>query len=206
MATPSFTPAKTGQALFLAGPSSSGKSSVAKALQEVLSEPWVFLPADRVSSGYPKLRKEFVTLELDRRLRYATMLATRSFLDAGLNVIAEQGLWDEWALPIAASVFSHYRAFVVQLQCDVIVREAREAQREEIRQGFTRWQETNERWTFPCDLLVNTEHEPAEAVARTVAAWLNASPTPTAFLRIRAESEGADSSVDVPDLRPPCSA
>ena len=105
------------------------------------------------------------------------MLATRSFLDAGLNVIAEQSLWDEWARPIAASIFSNYRAFVVQLQRDVIVREAREAQRKEIHQGFTRWQETNERWTLPCDLLVDSDHEPTDAVARRVSAWLRASPT-----------------------------
>lgn len=190
--------ANTGQALFLAGPSSSGKSSLAKALQDVLSEPWVFLAADMVSSGYPRHRKEFVTIELDRRLRYATMLATRSFLDAGLNVIAEQGLWDEWALPIAASIFSHYRALVVRLHCDLDVREAREAQREEIRSGFTRWQEMNERWIFPRDLLVDSEHEPANAVARRVASWLRTSPTPTAFRRMRAESEGSHSSPDVP--------
>lgn len=36
------------------------------------------------------------------------MLATRGFLDAGLNVIAEQGLWDEWALPMAAGIFAFY--------------------------------------------------------------------------------------------------
>ena len=149
----------------------------------------MFLPADEVSAGYPKERKEFVTLEWDRRLRHGTMLATRGFLDAGVNVIAEQGLWDEWAISVAATIFSPYRAFVVRLRCELAVREAREAERAEILSGFTRWHESNLPWDFHHDLVIDSDHEDPATLARRVAWWLRTSPTPTAWQQILAESD-----------------
>ncbi len=171
----------TGKGLFLAGPSSAGKSSLARALQAALPEPWVLLQADTISDGYPRSRPEFVTIVLDRRLRTATMLAIRGFLDAGLNVIAEQGLWDEWARPVAARIFSSYSAFVVQLRCDLAIREARETSRTEIRPGFTRWQEENEPWDMRHDFAIDTDSEAPHVLAARVAVWLSSGPHPTAF-------------------------
>jgi chloramphenicol 3-O-phosphotransferase len=40
-------------ALLLAGPSSVGKTTLAAALQRMLPEPWVFLPADLLTDGFP---------------------------------------------------------------------------------------------------------------------------------------------------------
>ena len=48
--------------VFLAGPSSAGKTSLALAFQRVAEEPWFFFEADRLSGGFPSSRSEFVTL------------------------------------------------------------------------------------------------------------------------------------------------
>ncbi len=92
-------------ALLLAGPSSVGKTTLAAALQRTLSEPWVFLPADVLTDGFPPGRREFISVEVDRRLRQAALLALTAFIDAGFNVIGEAYIWDPGMRELAASVF-----------------------------------------------------------------------------------------------------
>jgi len=83
--------------LLLAGPSSSGKSSLAAALQAVLPEPWIFLPADALTAGFPRDRPAHISTETDHRLRRGAFAALMAFMDAGLNVIGEQYVWEPWA-------------------------------------------------------------------------------------------------------------
>jgi adenylylsulfate kinase-like enzyme len=73
--------------LLLAGPSSSGKTALATALQRVLRDPWLYLPSDALTAGFPKDRAEFVSIDTDRRLRTGALAALLAFMDAGLNVI-----------------------------------------------------------------------------------------------------------------------
>lgn len=55
--------------LLLAGPSSAGKSSLAREFELAAPEPWFFFEADLMSGGFPRGRPEFVTLAWDRRVR-----------------------------------------------------------------------------------------------------------------------------------------
>lgn len=115
--------------LLLAGPSSVGKTTLAVALQRMLPEPWVFLPADVLTNGFPRDRREFISIEMDQRLRRAALRALTAFIDAELNVIGEAYVWDPGMRELAASVFKGRRVFVVKLECDVRIREEREGRR-----------------------------------------------------------------------------
>jgi chloramphenicol 3-O phosphotransferase len=167
-------------ALLLAGPSSAGKTTLAAALQRMLPEPWVFLPADLLTDGFPRARPEFISAEMDRRLRHAALLALAAFMDSGFNVIGEAYVWDPGMRELTASVFSHRRAFIVKLQCDLRIREQREAGRP-ITKGFTRMQERQWNWDFPHDLALDTDETRPEDLAATVWAWLNSDPLPVAL-------------------------
>src|SRR6266568_1018788 len=95
--------------ILLSGPSSAGKTTLARALQDALPAPWVIAPADALCEGFPSWRPEFVTAEWDHRLREACVRAAAGLIDAGLNVILEQGLWDPWGQATAARLLSPAR-------------------------------------------------------------------------------------------------
>ena len=170
--------------LILAGPSSSGKSSLALALQSVLPEPWLFLPADRLTAGFPRHREEFVSIDWDRRLRRGCVLAARGFLEAELNVILEQYLWEPWARKMAAEVLSPLPVFVIRLQCELETLEKREARRSDIFKGTARDQSQRWNWDFPHDLVIDSTSEAPATLAIRLADWWSARPSPTALRRM----------------------
>lgn len=169
-------------ALLLAGPSSVGKTTLAAALQRTLSEPWVFLPADMVTDGFPRGRCEFISVEMDQRLRQAALLALSAFMDAGFNVIGEAYIWDPGMRELAASVFRGRRAFVVKLHCELRIRERREAGRP-VNRGLTRMQDSQWNWDFPYDLALDTGDAQPEELAASLRVWLSRHPVPAALAR-----------------------
>jgi chloramphenicol 3-O phosphotransferase len=170
----------TATVLLLAGPSSAGKTTLASALQGRLADPWVFLPADVLTEGFPRGRPEFISAGMDRRLRYAALLALAAFVDSGFNVIGEAYVWDPGMRELTASVFADRRAFVVKLECDLRIREEREAGRS-VTKGFTRIQERQWNWDFPHDLVLDTGDTQPEDLAAIVQVWLDSDPVPTAL-------------------------
>ncbi len=74
--------ARPGRAIFLVGPSSSGKSAIARELMATLPDPWYFYESDFTQTFHaPTDRFELATPEMERRLTYGTALALRGYLE-----------------------------------------------------------------------------------------------------------------------------
>ncbi len=81
-----------GRAIFLVGPSSAGKSSLGKALVELLPDPFMFFETDRCGLRGPA-RPELETLEREEVLTRGVAFAIRGYLEAGVDLVVEVGLW-----------------------------------------------------------------------------------------------------------------
>lgn len=169
-----------GRAIFLVGPSSAGKTSLGHALVDLLPDPFLFYETDRCGLRGPAGRPELVSLERERKVTKGAALAIRGYLDAGLDLIVELGLWHPAARGMAATVFAPYDAWLVGLRWDAAELERREAARVDGRfSGTARAQATPAAdWALPYDLVVDTVGQPPDAAARVVATWLASGPAP----------------------------
>ncbi len=72
------------RAVLLTGPPASGKTTVAKRLQRLLREPWLFFEVDRTQPRLPPF-DEVVTVANERRMVAANLRAARAYVDAGFS-------------------------------------------------------------------------------------------------------------------------
>ena len=182
--------AQQSRCVFLAGPSSAGKTSLALAFQHITDEPWFFLEGDRLSGGFPSNRPEFVTLEWDRRVREACARAARGILEAGLGVIVELGLFDPWGRAKLATLFAGFPTFVVRVSCDLGTLEQRERARGDRHVGTARrqWEQLE---GIPFDHELVTDSAPPEQLAHNLVRWLASDPVPQALHQLRQGREAA---------------
>ncbi len=169
--------------LLLAGPSSAGKTSLARAFQRITDRPWFFYEGDRLSGGFPSFRPDFVTLEWDHRVREASARAARGVLEAGLDVIVELGLFDSWGRMKIASILSEFRTLVVRVRCDLDTLERRERARGDRFSGTARRQ-FEQLEGLPFDLEVVTDASLPDALAGELARWLARDPVPRAVFEL----------------------
>ena len=175
-----------GRAIFLVGPSSAGKSSLGLALVELLPDPFMFFETDRCGLRGPRGRPELETQEREEVVTRGAAFAIRGYLEAGVDLVVEVGLWHPRARRMAAAVFEPFDAWLVGLWWDLAELESRERQREDgIFPGTARTQATpSQAWILPYDLEVDAIGNPPAAVAQEVVDWLSAGPTPRAIRRI----------------------
>jgi chloramphenicol 3-O phosphotransferase len=154
--------------VLLHGASSCGKSELARSLQAVLPEPWLFLDADTALSGYPHNHPRFVP-EDNRRWAYAYLLMVRTLVDNGFGVIAEQILWTKGHVDDCHEVLGTLPMLFVGVRCDPATAEERERSRRDRAPGTARYQLDNVDWNHEYDLVVDTTHLSPEEAARIVA-------------------------------------
>jgi chloramphenicol 3-O phosphotransferase len=200
-----------GQLLVLNGGSSAGKTSLAQALQDLMPQPWMLLgidvfwmalpprqlDLDRVEPAYYSWRmethggkKHFVVEPADvlDRAMYARYRATAAYLDAGLNVIADEVLWKPEWLADALRVFEPYEVTFI----GVHVSDAEGARRERERgdrhagwnRGSARMAHLNARGVY--DLEIDTTHETPASAAQKIKDALDGGLRPAAFAKLRA--------------------
>lgn len=194
--------------IVLNGTSSSGKTTLLRALQQELPGPCLDAGLDRFLWMLPKIyldqplwsevfryeygpppERQIRSIQpgpLGHRLVSGMHAAILSLLRCGNHVIADHVLLDPIWLAECANLFQNENAYLLAIDCPLDILEARERARRDRTLGQARAQ-------FPVvhahgiyDLIVPTHPVTPQESARQILDWFDNAPQPTAFRRIAA--------------------
>ncbi len=176
-----------GRVILLNGASSSGKSSIGRALLPLLADPWFLVPVDVISG----LRSTVHTRELTEaeiadmltRTRRGYHRVVAALAAEGNNVIMDYPLSEPWRLTDLLDVLAPYDVTLVDVHCSDEELARRERARQDRPLGLANSQSVFEHPEQ--DLTVDTTNETPEACAQLIADTLDELPTPKAFDRLR---------------------
>jgi chloramphenicol 3-O-phosphotransferase/RimJ/RimL family protein N-acetyltransferase len=179
--------------IFLNGTSSSGKTSIARAFQQLYREPclyasvdaFIFMFADHVRAD-DKVRPYVLPPVLSAFHRSLGPLA-----DCGFPVIVDHVLEKRSWLEECAEALRDHRAFLVGVQCPLEILEERERSRGDRQIGFARWQSTRVHAYGDYDFVIDSSRGTPDEAAQQLLALIRSEREPTAFARIRAERQTA---------------
>lgn len=168
-----------GNIIILNGTSSSGKSSIVRALQEMLPEPYLEAGIDKFIFMLPKryliqplwddvLGRADRSGEVGNRLVSGMHHAIAALSDAGNHVIAEHVLVEPSWLAECATLFSERPAMLVGVRCPLEIAEAREKSRKDRTLGQAGKQFGIIHAHAVYDLEVDTSVATAEECARAI--------------------------------------
>jgi chloramphenicol 3-O phosphotransferase len=185
-----------GRIIFLNGTSSSGKTSIAEQLLEVLEQPWFHLPVDAINAMRAKRR----TMELSQAGLDAVLARTRAgyhravagMAAAGNNVVMDYVLSERWRLLDCLSVLADFEVVFVGVRCAPAELARRERLRGDREPGLAQAQQelvrAHGRYDIECD---TTTTSPLDC-ALTIRDFLARPDPPTAFDELRTMlAEGA---------------
>jgi chloramphenicol 3-O phosphotransferase len=178
---------RTGRVILVHGPSSSGKTAIARALLPLLPDPWFHVPVDAVNamrSPTPGISDDELA-EVLRRTRLGYHRVVAGLAAAGNDVVMDYPLSEPWRLDDLLEVLAPYDVTLVEVRCDLDVLEVRERDRGDRPEGLARSQARGYD-VGEADVVVDTTVRSALACATAVADALPGLPTPKAFDRLRA--------------------
>jgi len=118
-----------GKIIFLSGVSSSGKSTLAKSLQEKLAEPYSWLSIDNfLGTIHDKFHNSEYRMSLRQTLK-AMHRTIALFSDMGLNVIVDHVLHKQEWLDDCVNVLNEYPVLFVHVTCPLEELRRREKER-----------------------------------------------------------------------------
>ncbi len=192
--------------LVLNGVSSSGKSTLLRALQQALPEPYLDAGLDRFLWMLPKkyldqpLWSEIFhyeyspppenrILSIQPGVRGRTLVsgmhsAIASLLNRGNNVLADHVLLDPAWLAECAQLFQRSHAFLIAIECPLEVLEAHERSRRDRTLGQARAQYETIHASKVYDFAVTTHPASPEENTHQILTWLASAPQPAAFRQI----------------------
>lgn len=181
-----------GRIIILNGASSSGKTSIVRALQTLAPYPLLDAGLDRFLWMLPKrylerpLWDDVLGLateagETGRALVFGMHRAMASLADAGLHVIADHVLIDPAWVADCAYLFRDLPAYLVGVVCPLNVLEAREAARRDRTLGQAKAQIHLVHAHGIYDLVVDTSRFSPEACAQQIWDQVNLGRRPIAF-------------------------
>lgn len=178
---------RCGRVILLNGASSSGKSSIGRALQRVLADPWFLFPVDSLgamrSSEHARILDEGEIDAMLHRTRMGYHRAVAAVASVGNDVIMDYPLSEPWRLDDLLDVLEGYDVTVVDVRCLPNELDRRERARGDRPVGLARSQ-----WVFlhdDRDIAVDTTNTSPEAIAAAIATELNALDPDKAFDRLR---------------------
>jgi chloramphenicol 3-O phosphotransferase len=184
-----------GKIVILNGTSSSGKTSIVKALQDLLDEPYLDAGIDKFIWMLPEryldrpLWDEVLGLatqagEVGDRLMSGMHQAIAALSRMGNNVVADHVLVEPRWLQECVALFSDLPAFLVAVRCPLEVLEQRERARKNRTWGQARAQLGLVHAHGIYDLEVDTSISSAQECALQIKARLQDGNPPTAFQRL----------------------
>jgi len=197
-----------GKLIVLNGGSSSGKTSVARAFQELVPECWMHLGIDVFWYGIPQsqldlaqVRPEYYTWDvveadglpwlsltpgplLDKAMR-ARYLAIRAFLEEGINVVTDDLIWKRDWLVDFLRIFEGYQVWLVGIHVSDDEGTRRESERDLRVAGSNRGSARAAHTDAEYDFELDTTGIPVPTLARKLLDWFRSCPHPEAFDRLR---------------------
>ncbi|OSC36598.1 phosphotransferase-like protein [Mycobacterium decipiens] len=198
-----------GKLIILNGGSSAGKTSLALAFQDLAAECWMHLGIDAFWLALPpkqldlaRVRPEYYTWEcvveadglewftvhpgplLDRAM-HARYHAIRSYLDNGMNVIADDVIWKRDWLVDALVIFGGCRVWMVGVFVSDDEGARREQERGDRYPGWNRGSARAAHADAEYDFELDTTATPVLELAREFHDRYQDGPEPTAFNRMR---------------------
>jgi chloramphenicol 3-O phosphotransferase len=198
-----------GKLIVLNGGSSSGKTSVARAFQELTPECWMHLGIDLFWYGIPQsqldlqhVRPEYYTWDvvveadglqwfsvtpgplLDKAM-HARYRAIRVYLEEGMNVIADDLIWKRDWLVDFLRIFEGYEVWMVGIHVSDDKGIGREAERYNRVPGTNRGSARAAHADAEYDFELDSTEVPTLALARELLERYRACPQPGAFDRLR---------------------
>ncbi|MGW1962680.1 chloramphenicol phosphotransferase CPT family protein [Streptomyces sp. NPDC001935] len=176
-----------GRIIFLNGTSSSGKSSVARELLDVLDD-GVFFHLAVDSFNAMRTKRTLGEAELETALRRTRMGFHRSIAamaEVGNDVVVDHVLSERWRLLDCLSVLPAENVLFVGVHCPLEELERRERARGDRPPGLAAYQydlvHRHGDYDLECDTGTSSPRECAEQIKE----FLPLRPTPTAFARLR---------------------
>ncbi|GAA1146749.1 chloramphenicol phosphotransferase CPT family protein [Nocardioides aquiterrae] len=176
-----------GRVILLNGASSSGKSSIGRALQHVLPDPWFLFPVDTLgamrSTPHTRVLDQDEIDDMLRRTRLGYHRAVAAVASVGNDVIMDYPLSERWRLEDLLDVLEGFDVTVVDVHCEPDELDRRERARGDRPAGLARSQRVfrhDDR-----DIAVDTTHLNPEACAVAIATELTALGPDKAFDRLR---------------------
>lgn len=183
-----MTAESAGRIILLNGASSSGKSSIGRALLPLLADPWFFIPVDAIgemrSTVHTRLLGDAEIDDMLRRTRLGYHRAVAALASAGNHVIMDYPLSERWRLTELLTTLAGYDVTLVEVRCSADELDRRERERGDRPVGLARSQ-TTVYAHGDCDIAVDTTSTGPDECARLIVQRLDALPSPKAFDRLR---------------------
>jgi chloramphenicol 3-O phosphotransferase len=182
-----------GTILILNGASSSGKTSIARAIQSMVVEPYHHLQLDAFRAmeprgyweGWKEQPSDTVALKLAALCR-AMNAALAEYSRHGQNVVFDTELSNPDAWQYVVEDLVNLPVLMVGITCGVAVLAQRESERGDRNPGLAASQFDRVHKDKEYDLMVDTTASSTTHCATIVAEWLRQSPIPQAFRRMSA--------------------
>ena len=183
-----MTPGRRGRIILLNGASSSGKSSIGRALLPLLPDPWFLVPVDAVgamrSTVHTRVLDDAEIDDMLRRTRLGYHRAVAALASAGNDVIMDYPLSERWRLDDLLGTLLGYDVTLVEVRCSPAELERRERHRGDRPVGLARSQ-TMVHAHGDYDIAVDTTDAGPHECAVTIVRELGAVAAPKAFDRLR---------------------
>jgi chloramphenicol 3-O phosphotransferase len=188
----------SGRIIFLNGPSSSGKSSIARELLQILDgAPYFHLAVDGINAM--RARREVAPGALDdvlRRTRMGFHRAVAGMAAAGNDLVVDHVLSEPWRLADCLDVLRGFDVFFVGVHCPLPELERRERARGDRPAGLAAYQyervHAHGLYDVACDSGAASPRACAELIKEHVEGAVARGEAPTAFDRLRAARPAAD--------------
>jgi chloramphenicol 3-O phosphotransferase len=187
---------KNGQVILLNGTSSSGKTTLAKALQEKLTEPFMVVSLDGFFHLYPE---RFLNPTTQAEADVITALipavisgmhrSVAALAQAGNNVLVDHVLQEEKWLSECVEIWAGLEVFFVGVKCPLEITEKREKARGDRTVGTARYQFERVHAHACYDLEVDTSVLSVEECVARILTLMKNKPEETAFQKLKVKSK-----------------
>lgn len=177
------------QVIFLNGASSSGKSTLAHALQHCLAKPYLHLSEDMFFATLPARHySEPEYLRYGSRLYEGFTQCVRTLVQCGNRVIVDTVAWNPGSLSGFVNALWDLQVFAVGIHCPLPLLEIRERQRNDRSVGLARRQFELVHQDAIYDFEIDTSQLDSAACAKLITTEMEHLPVPHAFARMKERS------------------